>query len=322
MNISGLLVNAYLAEGGEAVGRSGGRILRGRRNARWLPLRNANAGSNRARFHAAARRPSGIDYCRAARQFDLLQPLTRVGSDPMRLFDSKRYASESRSLRSLVPQYRSGRASRPRPNHFLGDYPNVKWSAVRRRASSRSLGKDRPRHRLQRRILFDPDETPRRRTRARQSIPTPTIWRRLASPPRSRAARSRSRFCRSMTWAPCVKAVRPRPVHGCSLSPSPSAARPRSHSRDTSRDDLLVFQSMLRGSGESRDQIASNYDFWDQRSVQAGGFSKATLHRAELCRRSEQLVGAESCLFGSHAAKLGVRHPLATRRGSLRLPRG
>ena len=52
------------------------------------------------------------------------------------------------------------------PGHFLGDFPNVKWKHIAP-AIPADLAGQRPRHRLQWRLLLDSDETARRRTRAR-----------------------------------------------------------------------------------------------------------------------------------------------------------
>ena len=48
------------------------------------------------------------------------------------------------------------------PDHFLGNYPAIKWQTFAGRHPARPDGQDRARHRLQRRLLLDRDEAARR----------------------------------------------------------------------------------------------------------------------------------------------------------------
>ena len=87
------------------------------------------------------------------------------------------------------------------PEHFLGDYPNVKWQRFAHALPGGPERAHRARHRLQRRLLRDRDEAARRRRGWSRSTPTPTTWRRPGSRPRSPAPRSSSASSRSTTWA-------------------------------------------------------------------------------------------------------------------------
>ena len=55
-------------------------------------------------------------------------------------------------------------------------------------------------------------------------------------------------------------------------------------------EDLLVFQSMQRGSDEV-EPVAADYDFFEQEHFDRPGLSEAALHRAPLRPRPDQLVG-------------------------------
>ena len=87
------------------------------------------------------------------------------------------------------------------PDHFLGDYPAVKWRRFAACDPGRSHRQDRARYRLQWRLLFDRDEAPRRRARAGRSMSIPTICGRRGLPPRRSASTSNLPRCRSTTSA-------------------------------------------------------------------------------------------------------------------------
>ena len=83
--------------------------------------------------------------------------------------------------------------------------------------------------------------------------------------------------------------------------------------------DLLVFQSMQRGSPDMP-EVAEDYPFLRDGAVRAAGLSEAALHRAELLARQHQLVDAQPCLRRRHAAQRRVQHRSHARGGSVHLP--
>ena len=126
----GTLVNAWLARGRRGGGRQGGRRLRRCRHAERLsrgdrPARRAASAATdgaagtrvrarlarRARAGRSSRREPGVQH-RHERHRQALDP-TDLRRAPRR---SARGSTTSTST-----------ACRPRPNHFLGDYPSVKW---------------------------------------------------------------------------------------------------------------------------------------------------------------------------------------------------
>ena len=90
---------------------------------------------------------------------------------------------------------------------------------------------------------------------------------------------------------------------------------------DTVAKDLLLFQSLQRGSS-AVDAVAEDYDFWEQDHFDSPGYPEDAFHRAQLQRRSDQLVGAERRLFGRHAAQRRLRHRRPSGGRSVRLPPG
>ena len=80
--------------------------------------------------------------------------------------------------------------------------------------------------------------------------------------------------------------------------------------------DLLVFQSMQRGSAE----IELEKDYVRRgRSIRPAGLPEAAFHRAPLRRRSDQLVGAEPGLLGGPVAQRRLRRPRPSGRGGVHL---
>ena len=71
--------------------------------------------------------------------------------------------------------------------------------------------------------------------------------------------------------------------------------------------DMLVFQSMQRGSNEIL-PLAPDYEFWEQRHLRRSRLPEAAFHRAQLLARQHQLVGAEPRLLGGDAARRRVPH--------------
>ena len=73
-----------------------------------------------------------------------------------------------------------------------------------------------------------------------------------------------------------------------------------------SAGDLLVFQSMQRGSDEI-EPVDADYPFFAAAKFDRPGYP-AVFHRAQLCGRSHQLVGAQPRRRGGHAPQCGIRH--------------
>jgi SAM-dependent methyltransferase len=71
--------------------------------------------------------------------------------------------------------------------------------------------------------------------------------------------------------------------------------------------DLLLFQSMQRGSDRPVER-SSEITISGPPISSTARLSEAALHRAQICRRSDQLVGAEPRLRRSHAAQRRLRH--------------
>ena len=59
---------------------------------------------------------------------------------------------------------------------------------------------------------------------------------------------------------------------------------------DTVAKDLLLFQSLQRGAAEMTD-VSENYDFFEQDHFERPGYPKMHFHRASLRQRPHQLVG-------------------------------
>ena len=72
--------------------------------------------------------------------------------------------------------------------------------------------------------------------------------------------------------------------------------------------DLLVFQSMQRGSQESVLPVEDNYPFWETDIFDRDDFPADALHRASLFGRLHELVDSESRVCRGDAAQLGIRH--------------
>jgi hypothetical protein len=99
------------------------------------------------------------------------------------------------------------------------------------------------------------------------------------------------------------RAVRPRPVHGCALPSAAPAARARPDPRACRQGHVLVFQSMQRGSDGRGAEVAEDYPILgNEDHFDDPAYPEAALHRAALCGRSDQLVGAEPRLCGGDAA--------------------
>jgi beta-xylosidase/SAM-dependent methyltransferase len=83
--------------------------------------------------------------------------------------------------------------------------------------------------------------------------------------------------------------------------------------------DLMVFQSMQRGSNDIV-PVRSRLRLLRGQALRRSDLSQDALHRGALFGRLDQLVGAQRRLFGRHAAQRGFRDPGAARGRGLRLP--
>ena len=162
----GTLVNAWLADGGEARGRHGRRRLCRCRHAARLsrgdaaPRRRARGEvASDAQSRSAGPRPR-CDGCTRSRE-------RRDDADRDARRDEIR-----RRVAALGPWFHNIDLGgvQTAPDHFLGDYPGGQVAALRACAPGRSDRQDRARHRLQRRLLLDRDEAARRRARARHRL--------------------------------------------------------------------------------------------------------------------------------------------------------
>ncbi len=137
------------------------------------------------------------------------------------------------------------------PDHFLGDYPAVKWRSFADAIPSDLTGKtvldigcnggfysiEMKRRGAERVLGIDFDD----------GLPG-------AGPLRRRGQRARHRVPQALGLRRrrARRAVRRRAVHGRALPPAPPAAGARPDPRACRRSDLLVFQSMQRGSEGGR----------------------------------------------------------------------
>ena len=85
--------------------------------------------------------------------------------------------------------------------------------------------------------------------------------------------------------------------------------------------DLFVFQSMQRGSGEV-EPVAEDYAFFEFGALRCAGLSQAAFPRAQLRRRSDQLVGAQPRLRRGAAQGERLCHSRPSRGRGLYLPGG
>ena len=176
------------------------------------------------------------------------------------------------------------------PEHFLHDYPAVKWRALRRRGARRSDRLDRARHRLQRRLLRHRDEAARRRPGGRRSTSTTRYLAQARFAAEVSGAGHRVPPALGLRRRRARRALRPRALpRACSTTCATRCWRSTS-STSTSPSDLLVFQSMQRGSDEI-EPVAADYDFFEQRPLRPARLPEAALHRAPLRARPDQLVG-------------------------------
>ena len=80
---------------------------------------------------------------------------------------------------------------------------------------------------------------------------------------------------------------------------------------DTSREDLLIFQSMQRGSDEAG-PVEDGLSVLGNRRFRTARLSRDVLRRASVFGRSDELVDPQSRLRRSHAAERGfdiIAHP-------------
>ena len=89
--------------------------------------------------------------------------------------------------------------------------------------------------------------------------------------------------------------------------------------RENVAGDLMVFQSMQRGSGES-EPVASDYEFWDSAPFRREDFQSSILSSGAM-PAIRAIGGRRMRLFGSDAASRRLRDPVATGGGGLHLPR-
>ena len=243
----GTLVNAYLAGGGEAVGVKAGDAYVDVGTLHGYRAAIALARATRREQEGAAGARVALGWPGGARASTDCTP--RAGSDAMNAIatlSQGRDPAPRRGARAVVPQHRCSTASATAPDHFLGDYPAVKWQQLRRRDPAGSHRQERARYRLQRRLLLDRDEAARRRARARRSTSTTTTWRRRASPPRSPGSTSSSASSRSTTSARSGERFDVVLFMGVLYHlRHPLLALDLIHEHVAS--DLLVFQSMQRG---------------------------------------------------------------------------
>ena len=179
------------------------------------------------------------------------------------------------------------------PDHFLGDYPAVKWQRFAARAARGPERPDGARHRLQRRLLRDRDEAARGRRG----------WWRIDSDPdylaQARFAAEVSgleiefRAALGLRRGRAGRALRPRAVHGRALPPAPPAAgaRPDPRARRPRPAGVPVDAARQRRGRAGRRRTTR---FFDVELVRAAGLPDAALHRAPLRRRSDQLVDART----------------------------
>ena len=85
--------------------------------------------------------------------------------------------------------------------------------------------------------------------------------------------------------------------------------------------DLFVCQSMQRGD-PGEEPIAEDYPFTETAVFERPAYPHMSFHRAPLCRRRHELVGAEPGLHEGDAAQRRFRHRQQSGGGSLRLPAG
>ena len=83
--------------------------------------------------------------------------------------------------------------------------------------------------------------------------------------------------------------------------------------------DLLVFQSMLRGSAEVA-EVAPDYPFAEQAVFDDPAFPRMHFIERQVFGRPDELVGAEPERDGGDAAQRRVRHHRPSRAGGLHLP--
>ena len=314
----GTLVNAYLAQGGEARRRQGRRSLCRCRHAARLP---------RGHRRCSARPASATALRRARRARMAGGPLpagasaTCTGSAPaMNAIDAShgRDPARDRRARPLVPQHRPRRrADRARP--FPRRLPGRQMAALRRRDPGRiSPGKTRARHRLQRRLLLDRDEAARRRRACSaidfdERLPRPGPLRR-----RGHRARHRVPQALGLRRRRARRALRPRAVHGRALPPAPPAARARPHPR-ARRAATCWCSSRCSAARDEVEPVEEDYDVLARPSMfDRPGYPEAALRRAPLRRRPDQLVGAEPRLRRGDAAqrRLRDRQPSGGRRST------
>ena len=84
-------------------------------------------------------------------------------------------------------------------------------------------------------------------------------------------------------------------------------------------DDVLVFQSMQRGSTQVLEP-PPGHGLLRHRGLRRARLAEAALHRAALRRRPDELVGAQQRLHAGHAALRRLPAVLAAGDGGLPLP--
>ena len=113
------------------------------------------------------------------------------------------------------------------PEHFLGDYPAVKWRRFAHALPRDLRGRTRARHRLQRRLLLDRDEAARRRARGGHRLRRRTTCAQARFAAEVAGLDIEFRELLGLRRGRARRALRPRAVHGRALPPAPPAAGAR-----------------------------------------------------------------------------------------------
>ena len=293
--------------GGEAWACAPARLRR-RRHAGRLPRGAPAARRGAARgSDADRRRPRRAHRARA-----LSDAAGRGGAQP-RGDRARACASSAPWFHNIDLRRRPDRA-RPLPRRL----PGGQVAALRPRAAGGSARQDGARHRLQRRLLRDRDEAARRGPRGRHRQRRRTTWRRRASRPRSAASRSSSASSRSTTSAALGERFDLVLFMGVLYHlRHPLLALDLIHEHVAR--DLLVFQSMQRGSAEV-EPLEADYPFSEARSSTGPAFPR--LHFVERRYSGDPTnwwVPNRACV-GGDAAQRRLRDPRPPRGGGLRLP--
>ena len=171
-----------------------------------------------------------------------------------------------------------------------------------------SRRKDRARYRLQRRLLLDRDEAPRGRPGRRPSTPMNATSRKPASRPRFAASRSSSASCPSTTWRSSASGS----TSSCFMGVLYHLRHPLlalDLIREHVAGDLLLFQSMQRGSGDVEPLAGGLPVQRERRSSTGPAFRSCTSSSAPTAHDRHQLVDPKPRLRRSDAAQRRLRYP-------------